>query len=134
MKKEVEFLLNNNLAETNISPWASCLLIPKPDGSSRFCTDSRKLIIVTVPDSYPLPLMDNLLDSIGQSPYVTTIDLLKGYYQIPISEQAESISAFITPFGLFQYTVMPFGLSNAPATFQRAINYIIQTLEGTLTW
>ena len=68
-----------------------------PDGNSRFCTDFRKLKL-TVPDSYPLPLIDDLLDSIGQPPYVTAIDLLKGYYQIPLLEQAKSLSAFITPF------------------------------------
>ena len=80
MKKEVEFLLNNSLAEPSISPWASpCLLIPKPGDSSRFCTDYRKLNKVTVPDSYPLPLIDDLLDSIGQPPYVTTIGLLSTY-------------------------------------------------------
>ena len=118
MKKEVEFLLNNSLAEPSISPWASpCLLISKPDGSSRFCTDFRKLYKVTVPDSYPLLLIDDVLDSIGQSHYETTVDLLKGYHQIPLSEQAKSISAFITPFGFYQYTVMPFGLSNTTATF-----------------
>ena len=97
MKKEVEFFLNNSLAEPSISPCASpSLLILKPDGSSRFCTDYRNL------DKVTLPLINDLVDSIGQFPYVTTTDLLKGYYQIPLSEQTKSISAFITPFGLYQ--------------------------------
>ncbi|KAK3889986.1 hypothetical protein Pcinc_006035 [Petrolisthes cinctipes] len=113
-----------------MSPWASpCLLIPKPDGSFRFCTDYRKVNQVTVQDSYPLPLIDDIIDEIGQSPFITTIDLLKGYYQIPLTPRAKKVSAFVTPFGLYQYKVLSFGLSNAPATFQRMINFIIQDLE-----
>ena len=135
MNKEVDYLLEHHLAEPSISPWASpCLLTSKPDGSSRFCTDYRQVNKVTVPDSYPLPLIEDLIDSVGVAKWVTTIDLLKGYYQIPLSDEARVISAFITPFGLYQYTVMPFGLSNAPATFQRAINYVIQDLEGTAAY
>ncbi|KAK3878732.1 hypothetical protein Pcinc_016642 [Petrolisthes cinctipes] len=118
-----------------MSPWASpCLLIPKPDGSFRFCTDYRKVNQVTVQDSYPLPLIDDIIDEIGQSPFITTIDLLKGYYQIPLTPRAKKVSAFVTPFGLYQYKVLSFGLSNAPATFQRMINFIIQDLEGTAAY
>ena len=107
------------------------MLTPKPDGRIRFCTDYRKDNKVTVPDSYPLPLIEDLLDRAGNTPFVTTIDLQKGYYQMPLSETAKGISAFIIPFGMYQVTVMPFGLSNAPVTFQRTINYIIHDLEGT---
>ena len=135
MKAEVQFLLDNNLAEPSKSPWASpCLLTPKPDGTSRFCTDYRKVNNVTVPDSYPLPLIDDLIDAVGQSKFITTIDLMKGYYQVKLTERAKIISAFITPFGLFQYNVLPFGMRNAPATFQRVINYVIQNLEGTYAY
>lgn len=135
MKAEVEYLLTNNLAEPSKSPWASpCLLTPKPDGSSRFCTDYRKVNQLTIPDSYPLPLIDDLIDAVGQSKFVTTIDLQKGYYQIGLTERAKIISAFITPFGLFQYRVLPFGMRNAPATFQRVINCTIQGLEGTFAY
>lgn len=131
MKAEVEYLLKNSLAEPSKSPWASpCLLVPKPDGSHRFCTDYRRINKVTISDSYPLPLIEDLIDRVGQSRFVTTIDLQKGYYQISLTEKARKISAFITPFGLYHYTVMPFGLCNAPATFQRIINYVIQGLIG----
>ena len=135
MKAEVDYLLKNNLAEPSKSPWASpCILVPKPDGSHRFCTDYRKVNKVTVPDSYPLPLIEDLIDRVGQSKFVTTIDLQKGYYQLCLTERAKTISAFITPFGLYQYVVMPFGLTNAPATFQRMINYVIQELEGVYAY
>ena len=135
MKKEVDFLLANNLAEPSKSPWASpCLLVPKSDTSWRFCTDFRKINRMTIPDSFPLPLIEDLIDAIGESKFVTTLDLQKGYYQIGLTQRAKEISAFVTPFGLYQYLVMPFGMRNAPATFQRVINYTIQDLEGTYAY
>lgn len=135
MKKEVDYLLDHGLAEPSNSPWASpSLLVPKPDGTSRLCTDYRKINRVTIPDSYPLPLIEELVDSIGQAKFITKIDMQKGYYQIGLTENAKNISAFITPFGLYNYTVMPFGMCNAPATFQRAINYTIQGLEGVKSY
>ncbi|XP_047478502.1 uncharacterized protein LOC125031660 [Penaeus chinensis] len=135
MKKEVDYLLDHGLAEPSNSPWASpSLLVPKSDGTSRLCTDYRKLNKVTIPDSYPLPLIEELVDSIGQAKFITKIDMQKGYYQIGLTDNAKIISAFITPFGLYNYTVMPFGMCNAPATFQRAINYTIQGLEGVKSY
>ena len=135
MKKKVEYLLTNNLAEPSLSPWASpCILIPKPDGSFRFCTDYRKVNQVTVRDSFPLPRIDEIIDTISQSSYITTIDLQRGYYQIKLTPRARIISAFVTPFGLFQYKVLSFGMCTAPATFQRMITGIVQDLEGTAAY
>lgn len=131
MQKEVDYLLEQGLAVPSKSPWASpCLLVPKEDGQLRFCTDYRRVNAVTVPDAYPLPRVDDLIDEVGQAKYITKIDLLKGYYQIPLTEDAQQISAFITPFGLFHYLVAPFGMRNCPATFQRAMNSLTQGLEG----
>lgn len=130
LREEVQFLLENGLAEPSCSEWASpCLLVPKADGSFRMCTDYRKVNQVTRTDSYPLPRMDDLLDDLGAAQYLTKIDLLKGYYQVSLSEKAKQISAFITPEGLYQYLVMPFGLKNAPGTFQRMINQVIRGLN-----
>ncbi|KAL1267343.1 hypothetical protein QQF64_032706, partial [Cirrhinus molitorella] len=85
MKTEVEYLLENGLAEPSFSPWSSpCLLVPKPDGTFRFCTDYRKVNSVTVPDSYPMPRMEDCIDSLGSAKFVTKLDLLKGYWQIPL--------------------------------------------------
>ena len=135
MKKEVDYLLQQNLIEPSYSPWASpSLLVPKPDGSFRLCTDYRKLNSITVPDAYPLPRIEDLLDEIGQAKFVSTIDLQKGYYQIGLTERAKTLSAFTTPFGLFQYKVMPFGMTNAPSTFQRAISHTISSLEGVMSY
>ena len=96
----------------------------------RFCTDYRKVNTVTVKNSYPLPRVDHVIYAIGNAKFVTKIDLLKGYYQVELSDNAKEISALITPFGLYEYTVMPFGMCNAPSTFQRIINQIIEGLEG----
>ena len=135
MKEEVAYLLRNGLAEQSSSPWASpCILVPKSNGQVRLCTDYRKVNNVTTKDSYPLPRIDDIIDSVGKAKYLTQIDMLKGYYQIPLTKRAKTISAFITPFGLFEYTRLPFGMCNAPATFQRIINEVIQGLEGTYAY
>ena len=135
MKKEIDYLIDQKLIEPSYSPWASpSLLVPKPDGSFRLCTDYRKLNSITVPDAFPLPRIDDIIDEIGNAKYVSTIDLQKGYYQIGLTERAKTLSSFITPFGLYQYRVMPFGMTNAPSTFQRAISQTISSLEGIMSY
>ena len=131
LKAAVQYLLDMDLAEPSDSPWASpCILVPKSDNTDRLCTDYRRLNKVTVPDAYPLPRLDDLVDTIGTARFVSKIDLLRGYYQIPLTKEAMLISAFATPDGLYQYRFMPFGLCNAPATFQRIINRVIHGLPG----
>ncbi len=118
--------MENGLAVPSSSAWSSpCLLVPKPDGSHRFCTDYRKVNAITKPDSFPLPLMEDCVDNVGLARFVTKLDLLKGYWQVPLTERAAEISAFVTPNNFFNYTVMAFGLRNAPATFQRLMNTIL---------
>ncbi|KAI2660984.1 Retrovirus-related Pol polyprotein [Labeo rohita] len=126
MRQEVNYLLENGLAKHSYSPWSSpCLLVPKPDGTFRFCTDFRKVNAVTVPDSYPLPRMEDCVDNIGSACFVSKLDMLKGYWQVPLTPQASEISAFVTPDNFLQYTAMAFGLRNAPATFQRLVNLVL---------
>ncbi len=126
MKKEVTYLLENGLAKPSSSSWSSpCLLTPKSDGTPRFCTDFRKVNAVTVPDSFPLPRMEDCIDSIGSAVFITKLDLLKGYWQVPLTDKASDISAFVTPDHFLQYTVMAFGMRNAPATFQRLMNIVL---------
>ena len=126
MKDEVTYLIKNELATLSTSPWSSlCLLIPKPDGTLRFCTDYRRLNAVTVPDLFPLPRMEDCVDTVGGAVYVSKLDLLKGYWQVPLTPRAAIISAFVTPDSFCQYTVMPFDMRNAAATFQRLVNRVL---------
>lgn len=130
MRKEIKCMLNNDIIEPSTSEWSSpCLLVPKPDKSFRFVTDFRKVNNVTKSDSYPIPRIDDCIDRIGNAKYVSKFDLLKGYWQVPLTQRAREVSAFATPDGLYQYKVMPFGMKNAPATFQRMINTIIRDLD-----
>lgn len=129
--KEVNYLLENNLAVPSASSWASpCLIVQKSDKSPRMCTDFRKVNAVTKPDSYPLPRVEDCVDQVGSAQFVSKLDLLKGYWQVPLTQRAQEISSFITPSGLFSYTVMGFGLRNAPATFQRLMNRLVNGLKG----
>ena len=124
-------MLEYGIIEPSQSNWSSpCILVPKSDGSYRFCTDYRKVNSVTKSDSYPIPRVEDCIDRIGCAKYVTKLDLLKGYWQVPMTTAAKEISAFVTPEGFYQYKVMPFGMKNAPATFQRMINEIIRDLDG----
>ena len=135
LKKEVDYLLENGLAIPSNSAWSSpCILVPKKDGSQRFCTDFRKVNNITQPDSFPLPRMEDCVDRVGAAKFVTKLDLLKGYWQVALSPRASEISAFVTPDGLYQYTVMPFGLRNAPATFQRMMNSVLRGVNNCETY
>ncbi len=131
MNKEVEYLLQNGFAVPSSSSWSSpSLLVPKSDQTPRFCNDYRKVNAITKSDSFPLPRMDDCVDRVGSAKYVTKLDLLKGYWQVPLTPRASEISAFVTPDHFLQYTVMPFGLKNAPATFQRLVNTVLSGVKN----
>ncbi|CAB4040647.1 Hypothetical predicted protein [Paramuricea clavata] len=114
------------------SPWASpMVIVPKPDGTIRFCVDFRKLNNVTKMDAYPIPRMDQMLEKVAQARYISTLDMIKRYWQIPLNEDSIPKSAFITAQGLFEFTVMPFGMKTAPATFQRMMKHeVLNGLEA----
>jgi hypothetical protein len=130
--KEVQEMLKNKVIRHSSSPWAAPVtLVPKPDGSIRFCIDFRKLNMTTKKDVYPLPRIDDTLDRMGNLEFYTSIDLAAGYWQIEIAEEDKKKTAFITRDGLFEFNVMPFGLTNAPATFQRLMNTVLSNLDWT---
>ena len=131
LRAEVQYLLDNDFIEPSQSDWSSpCILVPKPDGTFRMCTDYRKVNSVIKTVSFPVPRMDDCTDNIGKAKYETKFDFLKGFWQIPLTDRAKEIAAFVTPDGLYQYKVMPFGMKNSPATFQRLINMIITGLDN----
>ncbi|XP_066946149.1 uncharacterized protein [Macrobrachium rosenbergii] len=133
--KEVEYMLKHGLIEPSKSPWSSpVVLVKKPDGEFRMCFDYRRVNEVTKPDSYPLPRIEDCIDRMGKSKYISKFDLLKGYWQVPLSKRARALSAFVTPQGLFQCRVMPFGMKNAAATFQRLMNTLVYGLEGCVVY
>ena len=87
---------------------------------------------ITKGDTYPLPRILDCIDGLGNAKYVNKIDLLKGYWCVPLTKRAREISAFVAPFGLYEYNVTAFGLKNAPARFQQLINQIINGVEAYL--
>ena len=131
IRQELKVMQAMGVIEDSSSPWGSpVVLIPKPDGTIRFCVDYRKLNDKTVPDAHPLPRIDDLVDKIGSAKYLTKIDLSRGYWQVPLDPESIPVSAFVTPFGHFQWRYMPFGLRNAPATFQRLVWKVLHGLES----
>ena len=116
--EELEELIRNRVVEESTSGWASpIVVVQKKDGSNRLCIDYRKLNARTKFDAYPMPRIDEMLDAVGQSQYITTLDLAKGYWQVPLAEEDKEKTVFTSPLGLLQFRVMLFGLSGAPATF-----------------
>ncbi|XP_034565104.1 uncharacterized protein LOC117830889 isoform X1 [Notolabrus celidotus] len=131
LKKEVDLMLSLGIIEASKSEWCNpVVLVPKKDGSIRFCIDFRYLNSISLFDSYPTPRIDDLLERLGKAKYLTTLDLCKGYWQVPLTEQSRKLTAFRTPWGLFQFTVLPFGLHGAPATFQRLMDQVLSDFSG----
>ena len=123
-------MLQNDIIHPTNSPWASpVVLVRKKDGSLRFCVDYRKVNSLTRKDAYPLPRIDDALDTLSGSKLFSTLDMLSGYWQVEMSPADREKTAFCTPDGLFEFKVMPFGLCNAPATFQRLMDTVLAGLQ-----
>ena len=127
VKNEVKEMLELGVIEPSSSPYASpVVIVAKKDGSNRFCCDYRKLNMVTVKDAEPIPDQDEIFAKLAKDHYFSKIDLTKGYWQVPLADQAKPLTAFITPDGLYQYRTMPFGLVNAPASFSRVMRSVLR--------
>ena len=126
MVKEME---EAGVIEPSSSPWASpVVIVPKKDGTYRFCIDYRRLNSVTTKDAYPLPRIDDILDTLAGAKYFSSLDLAAGYWQVGLDKETAAKSAFITHQGLHQFVRMPFGMCNAPATFQRLMEVVLAGL------
>ena len=129
--EELQAQIDDLLAQGHIRPLQSpygapVLFVPKKDGRWRMCVDYRALNKQTIRDRYPLPRIDDLLDRLGKAKHFTTLDLASGYHQIAVKEQDIPKTAFRTQRGQFEFLVMPFGVANAPATFQRMMNSLFK--------
>eukprot|EP00731_Ephydatia_muelleri_P004863 Em0002g1039a len=130
IKRELQEMERSGIIEPTCSEWASpIVVVPKRNGELRLCVDYRRLNSVSQVDSYLMPRIDELIDRVGKANFITTLDLTTGYWQIPMADKDKCKTAFVTPFGSFQFTVMPFGLSGAPASFQRLMDRLLQGCE-----
>lgn len=135
VKAHIRQLLDNRVIRESCSPFASpIVLVKKKDGSLRMCIDYRQLNSRTRRDAFPLPRIEETLDSLSGAKWFSTIDLSSGYHQIPVTESDRFKTAFCTPFGLFEFNRMPFGLCNAPSTFQRLMERIFGDQNGQHLW
>ena len=129
-KTHIKQMLQNGIIRKSKSPWASpIVMVTKPDGSIRFCVDYRALNKITKPDRYPLPRIDETIDKLKDMKYLSTLDLASGFWQVPMDEKDREKTAFISTIGLYEFNVMPFGLSNSPATFQRMMDEVCDELD-----
>ena len=130
VNKQLDMMLENDIIQPSTSPWASgIVLVRKKDGTKRFCIDYRRLNDVTTKDAYPLPRIDESLDQLAGATWFSCLDLSAGYWQVEVDPRDKQKTAFTTRRGLFEYNVMPFGLCNAPATFERLMETVLSGLH-----
>lgn len=131
LDKEIETMLAMGIIEPSSAAYASpVVMVKKPDGSARVCVDFRKLNKITVFDPEPMPSVEEIFAKLSSDRYFSKFDLSKGYWQVPMKEQDKDLTTFVCHRGLFRFTVMPFGLVNAPATFSRMMRRLLRDTHG----
>ncbi|GFN81031.1 polyprotein [Plakobranchus ocellatus] len=132
---EVKKMLDMGVIEPSNSPYSSLIvLVKKPDGTNRFCIDFRRLNGKTIMDKEPIPNQEDLFAKLSKASIFSKIDLTKGYWQIPMDDSSKQYTAFQTPIGLMQWKFMPFGLSNAPATFARTMRLLLDGIPNVISY
>eukprot|EP00731_Ephydatia_muelleri_P003031 Em0001g3031a len=132
VKKMLDDMLQQDVIEASSGPWSSPIVLArKKDGTLRFCVDFRHINDVTKKEVHPLPRIDETLDMLGGAKWFSTLDLASGYWQVEMEPEHKEKTAFSTPFGTYQFKVMPLGLSNAPSTFQKLMEMVLAGLHWT---
>src|SRR6266498_3373461 len=126
IEKEINKMLEQGLIQPSTSPWSfPVVIVKKKNGQLSFCVNYKLLNDVTKKDTYPLPRINEILDVLNEAQWFTTLDLASGYWQIKVKEEDQKKTAFVTKFGTYEFKVMPFGLCNTPATFQRTMDKVL---------
>ena len=129
--KAIDDTLPANVIQPSRSLWSfPIVIVDKKDDSKTFCTDFRKLNLISEKSSWPLPVIDDTLAALGKAEFFTTLDLKIGYWQIPIDENDKEKTTFTCHRGLYEYNVMSFGLANAPGIFQELMSIVLQDLSN----
>ena len=133
VEEKIKEMLEVGVIQPSESPWSACpVLVTKTDGSVRWCVDWRKLNNITVKDSYPMPRVDECIEALEGCSWFSSLDLQHGYWQIPMRQEDWQKTAFSTHLGLYEFTRTPMGVSNAPATFQRLMETVLNGLDMTI--
>jgi hypothetical protein len=131
LKKELDEMLKHNIIEPTTSPWAApVLMVKKKNGEWRPCVDFRKLNQVAKTSAYPLPKIQDIFTHLHRKRYFTALDMVKGFWQIPLDDASRDKTGFTTHFGQYRFNRLPFGLATSPSAFQ----HIMQLVLGDLNW
>ncbi|XP_037773064.1 uncharacterized protein LOC119568596 [Penaeus monodon] len=133
IREQCDSMLRTGVIEESTSPWMSPVVLVKKGGGLRFCVDYRGLNAVTKGDTYPLPLINELIDELGPKNIFTTLDARAAYWSVEVEESDRPKTAFSDGYRLFQFCRLPFGLSTAPTTFQRTMNVVLSSVLGRHT-
>ena len=135
LRKQLDEMLSDGRIEPSSSPWAApVVMVPKKGGDYRLCIDCRKLNSVTTVDAYPMPTIESILESLHGATVFSSLDLKSGYHQMMVAPEDREKTAFICEDGLFQFTVLPFGVVNGPASFQRLMEKVLGSLIGKVCY